>query len=311
MNNKATLNYEQWCNKNIYVKHLIRSMKSSFPEQYIGYYLQKSLGEEAIEYQKHFDWLGKSSLDIYVPSLNLAIEYDGVYYHANKAASDYCKTRLARAHGIYVIHILEQTSEQSKSKKHNEISYYYIDKYKNIDVAINELFRRINIKYSLSIKSDVDIERDKKDIISYVQHKYYKRSIAYVWPESIDYWNDKENNVTVFDVLCTSEKNYKLKCPHCGRSFRFSMKHTHDRKSLTPCECEYKKIKEALQEAVRKYKETGEVVSFDESLDSRRLYDRMASNVRHVFSLCGSKEEAEMYKKIGFDSPCIDFYLSN
>ena len=37
-------NYETWCAKATDIKPLIRAMKSSMPEQYIGYYLELALG---------------------------------------------------------------------------------------------------------------------------------------------------------------------------------------------------------------------------------------------------------------------------
>ena len=70
------IDYQSWCDNNSNIKPLIRALKSSIPEQYIGFYLQKAFGENGIEYQTQFVWLGKSSLDIYIPSLQLAIEYN-------------------------------------------------------------------------------------------------------------------------------------------------------------------------------------------------------------------------------------------
>ena len=48
-------NYETWCAKTTDIKPLIRAMKSSMPEQYIGYYLELALGSGVLEYQKTFD----------------------------------------------------------------------------------------------------------------------------------------------------------------------------------------------------------------------------------------------------------------
>ena len=95
-------NYETWCAKTTDIKPLIQAMKSSMPEQYIGYYLELALGSGVLEYQKTFDWLGNSSLDIYVPSLQFAIEYDGIYFHSNQKGFDASKTSICRSHGIYV-----------------------------------------------------------------------------------------------------------------------------------------------------------------------------------------------------------------
>ena len=67
-----------------------------------------------IEYQKKFDWLGLSSLDIFIPSLRLAVEYDGGYFHKNRRTSDEYKTNICKSHGIRVIRIIEQIDKVSE-----------------------------------------------------------------------------------------------------------------------------------------------------------------------------------------------------
>lgn len=119
-----SITYEEWCNSNKNIVPLVRSLKSSLPEQYISFYLHKVFGDE-IECQKQFEWLDKQSLDIYIPSLQLAIEYDGEYHHRNKLDVDAQKTSLCRSHGIYLIHIQEMKATQEKSRKRNVVSYYY------------------------------------------------------------------------------------------------------------------------------------------------------------------------------------------
>ena len=303
-----SIDYKEWCKNNRNVTPLIRKMKSSLPEQYIGFYLSRIFGLK-MEYQKQFDWLGRYSLDIYIPSLQLAIEYDGIYYHANKRKADLSKTSWCRSHGIFLIHIVEKSAEQIKSRKRNEVNYYFEKHYKNIDVAIYDLCLILNKRYNMSIQIDVDLNRDHEEIISYIQQKYHQKSIAYVWPESEDYWVDEENGLTRFDFLITDSRQLLFKCPHCGKIFRCNMSIHSDRKSLIPCDCEYSQIEQSFQEAIINYKEKGIVVTFDDSLQSRRLYDRMAMNATRIWR-CQSKEEAELYKELGFDPQYIDVYLS-
>ena len=303
-----SIEYEEWCENNRNILPLIRKMKSSLPEQYIGFYLSRVFDRE-IEYQKQFEWLGNYSLDIYIPSLRLAIEYDGSYYHAERKTNDDLKTALCRSYDIFLVHIIEKEENQAKSRKRNEISYYYKKGYRNIDTAIRDLLGVINKKFDTAMRIDVDINRDQDEIISYIQEKFHKKSIAYVWPESKDYWLDDENGVTRFDVLSTDGRWIFLKCPHCGKIFQRHMKYYTHRKSFVFCECEYREIENSFNEAIVSYKETGEVVDFDGSLYSRRLYDRMSEVVDRMWN-CGSKEEAELYKKLGFTSPYIDVYLS-
>lgn len=302
------IDYEHWCKHNTNLTPLVRALKSSIPEQYIGFYLHKMFGDE-IEYQKQFDWLGKRSLDVYIPSLKLAIEYDGIYYHSKKAVDDDYKSAICRSYGIHLIHIQEKKQPTAKSKKQNEITYYYSKDYKNIDVALQDLCTLINKRYGTSIDVNVDLARDKNNFLAYIQSKFYKKTIAYVWPEVKDYWLEEENGASIFDVFHTDSRCFVLQCPHCGKQFRLFTRYVQNRKSLVPCDCEYKKIEKSFEEAIEKYRETGEVVVIDDSLQSRRLYDRMESVVNKMWH-CQSKEEAELYKKLGFKSPYIDVYLS-
>ena len=300
------ITYEEWCKSNTNIVPLVRSLKSSLPEQYIGFYLHKVFGNE-IEYQKQFDWLDRFTLDIYIPSLQLAIEYDGEYYHRKKISTDTQKTSLCRSRGIYLIHIQEMKASQEISRKRNVVSYYYDKNYKNIDIAIQDLCRLINKKYGTTIQIDVDLNRDLTDIISYVQSKYHKKTIAYVWPESKEYWLEEENQRSIYDVFYTDNTPYSLQCPRCQRKFTLFTRYFHHRKSFVPCECEYGEIERIFEETIRKYKETGDLVIFDDSLSSRRLYDRMEQSIRwHLYY--ASKEEIEMYKKLGFESPSLDYY---
>ena len=298
------MDYQQWCDQNADVRPLIRALKSSMPEQYIGYYLEKAFAGE-IEYQKEFDWLGRCSLDIYIPSLHLAIEYDGVFYHANKEREirDSYKTARCRANKIFIVRIIEKKATQEKSRKRNEIDYYYQKNYKNIDVAISRLFQLINKKYNTALQADVDLARDHNEIVCYIQRKFHQNTIAYIWPESAEYCGDYRYN-----ILHSSAQWLDFKCPHCGKIFYYDTGRYRRRKSLPPCQCELKEIEDAFDLAVTNYRENGIVTTFDETLCSRRLYDMMANTADQMW-LCKSKEEAELYKKLGFDSKYIDVYI--
>lgn len=299
-----SVDFKKWCDQNTDVRPLVRALNSSMPEQYIGFYLEKSFPNK-IEYQKQFDWLGRQSLDIYIPSLQLAIEYDGSFYHASKEKSitDDYKTTRCRAKKIFVVRILEKKANQEKSRKRNIVDYYYQKNYKNIDAAISGLFLLINKKYGTSLNADVDLKRDHDEIVSYIQQKFHRNTIAYVWPESKDYCGDYRYN-----VLHSSSQWLCFKCPHCGKDFYYDTSRYPKRISVPPCQCEIKEIENTFELAVNNFRETGAVVSFDDSLGSRRLYDMMAEVAAKMW-LCKSKSEAELYKKLGFDSEYIDVYL--
>ena len=167
------MDFEQWCAENTNIEKLCHPMKSSIPEQYVCFYLSKAFND--IQYQKQFDWLGKRSLDIYIPSLKLAIEYDGVYYHSDRRMIDSEKTKSCRENGVTVFRILEQDhdllEDEGLQNIKDTVIYFFNRNYSNIDIAIGSICSLINKKFKMSIYINVDIERDKKEILLYVQKK--------------------------------------------------------------------------------------------------------------------------------------------
>lgn len=293
--------YEQWCQNNTDITTLARALHSSTPEQYIGYYLHGIFGENIV-YQKQFPWLGRQSIDFFIPTLNLALEYDGIYYHADQQR-DKTKNSLCRSHGIRVVRIKEvDTGKRNKNSK-NIIYYHYEKDYGNIGVALRDLCVLINKDYQRSIQVVVDLKQDHAAILSYVQNKYYRRTVAFNWPEVKDYWM-RDNKKGIFETFTTDQGEYMLQCPRCGKTFVLYLRNFHNRRSLFPCECEYAEIENHLREVIKIYEDKKELPLFDDSLQSRRLIDRMASQVKYFLSNA-SISEVELYKKLGLLPPCI------
>ncbi len=298
------MDFKQWCKSNTDIQALSKAMKTSIPEQYIGFYLSKAFIND-IEYQKQFDWLGMYTLDIYIPSLKLAIEYDGEFWHKENNKPDQQKNKLCHKHGITLIRIVESTTNtvQPKTKYCKIITYFYNKTYSNIGIPICKLCNLIHKVFGVSILIDVDIMRDMDKITSHIQLQYHKKTIAYKWPESIDYWY---NNHSLFDVRQSQQrKEYKLKCPHCGRVYTLYMRYDYKRKSLRSCECEHKAIKENFQKVIDEYKTTNILPVFTESLESRRLYDYIVFRIKHCYFFNVSDVEIEMYNRLGFQTPII------
>ena len=92
--------------------------------------------------QKHFDWLGKQSLDFYLPQYNTAIEYQGNFhfeYHEKmhkkyrdfeeQEERDKRKKRLCEINGVKLIYF---TFDNKRKKFLNEIVYNKVIDLKNI-----------------------------------------------------------------------------------------------------------------------------------------------------------------------------------
>lgn len=83
----------------------------SSKENEIYDFLAKELGEENIIQHDRIVLGGRKELDIYVPSLRLAIEYNGLYWHSEATGKDkwyhYDKMKACEAKGIRLIEIFE------------------------------------------------------------------------------------------------------------------------------------------------------------------------------------------------------------
>lgn len=97
----------------------------------------KSYYNDAVS-QKHFDWLGKQSLDIFIPSKNVAIEYQGEQHYMpigiyggkrglrKQKSLDKDKLKLCKKNGIKILYF---TFEQSAPDKlHGKKMYKNIKK---------------------------------------------------------------------------------------------------------------------------------------------------------------------------------------
>ena len=292
------MTYEEWCKKNQNLAPLIKRLNSSLPEQYIAFYLSKAFGGE-VELQKRFEWLGKMTLDIFVPSLNLAIEYDGSYFHESeqKWGSDAEKDGLCRLNGVVLIRIREGSSITA-----NGLIPYVpsSNTYKNIYEPLYLLKDVIYTCYGIELKFDIDLKRDEEEFAEFVQQQYFQKSVACRWPEALERWDYDLNSETPFDVFYTAQRKepYILVCPHCGKAYKFHIVHSHERKSIVPCECEINKIDEFICERIKQYKNTGALPTFDDSYQSRLVYDGMVSRAKYPLTQ-ETEIEAEMYEKMG------------
>ena len=80
-----------------------KAYHTSFPEQAIFFYIAKSFPKAINSFRP--EWLKKEGeIDIYIPEINLGIEYDGGRWH-NNAERDRRKGKLIQEHGIKLLRI--------------------------------------------------------------------------------------------------------------------------------------------------------------------------------------------------------------
>ena len=82
-----------------------KQLRTSFPEQALFYYVKRYFQDA----ENSNDTAISMELDIYIPSLKSAIEYDGVYYHDSEDSKlrEVRKNRLCKENGIRLIRVRE------------------------------------------------------------------------------------------------------------------------------------------------------------------------------------------------------------
>ena len=177
----------------------------SFPEKSISYYLRKHFD---IEDNKKFEWLGQSELDIFIPELNLAIEYDGQAWHKN-INRDLRKDLICEKHNIKLIRVREE-----KCPYYESSSIKFITKKLDIkclsEVIVN-IVNYINSNYSQNIREIIDIEKDYYEILSQISVTIKEKSVFN--SPLIREWNyEKNGNVSPKTISINSHKKVWWKC---------------------------------------------------------------------------------------------------
>lgn len=155
------------------------STQTSFYEQVVFYYVSKVF-PSAINRHKE---LG-IELDIYVPELNLGIEYDGYYWHKDKLAQDNQKDSLCEKLGISLVRIRECLLPITNSAKCFVLTDQSIMTFQD---TLYKVF-----KECIKTFVPIDIKKDSFEII-----KGYKIQASSPWYkaflEAKDYYNTNGN----------------------------------------------------------------------------------------------------------------------
>lgn len=172
---------------------------TSFPEYALKYYLEKS----GIEVMHSYRGNGYE-MDIFVPSKKVAIEYDGYYWHRNKAKKDIEKNQQCKADGIELYRIREGLPSLCDSS----IDYLVQENQDDLSYVIERILNRI-----IGVKVDVDLNRDSIAIENLREHTEKENSIMYTNPQVASEWNYIKNGVLRPDTFTVySDKKVWWKC---------------------------------------------------------------------------------------------------
>lgn len=207
--------------------------QTSFPEQAMFYYLNKVINVKNRE--KVF---GKE-IDIWMPDLNIGIEYNGSYYHKNEE-KDNNKILFFKNYGIKIITIRDGL----ENKVDKDV---IVHKYNDIEYAIRAIFSVLNLDCP-----KIDIKNDRIKI--YEKSSYYKneKSLELVNPPLAKEWNYDRNGLLKPNMVApNSSKKVWWICSKCKNEWE-SVIFSRNRGCGCP-KCKIQKIKESSSKKIAQY----------------------------------------------------------
>ena len=195
-----------------------KEMNTSFPEQAVSFYLEKHFPDAE---NGNWDVLDGKELDVYIPSVPAAVEYDGVQYHKS-IRRDLDKNRLCMEKGILLIRIREEGCPAMEDALFLKVISCIPKKEDSLADAIRQAGEILGVG-----DMDVDIERDRQEIYSRYIKRRKENSLAVTHPELAVQWDyEKNGNLTPENVTAGSNGKVWWLLPYddrkTGRHFDFS-----------------------------------------------------------------------------------------
>jgi len=185
-------------------------------------------------------------LDIYIPSIKLAIEYDGEAWHKeDKREREAMKYQICQEHGVRLLRLKENLSDSAWGTSDTCLSIedgpmYEVEHLaKVIRFLLDEIDPETNMwtrKNPLAFHSRVDInlERDEAEIRSYMTK--IERSLAEEHPSIAKEWHPTKNgDLTPDKVKSHSEIRVWWLCPTCSHEYQTTVAHRTEGTGCPKC----------------------------------------------------------------------------
>lgn len=190
--------------------------KTSFPEQAIFFYISQVF--KAINRDKSHGF----EFDIFVEKENLAIEYDGLYWHSSEFAKNMesRKNQYCDNHKIKLYRVKESDDRNNPVCINGRtISYYYDISYTFLNQALELLFQYIEKDTGKEFSLTPDVEKDRATILSQFEQIKRDNSLLH-YPVLVREWDYEANKgLLPENVSPGSEKRVHWICVKGHRYF--------------------------------------------------------------------------------------------
>ena len=210
----------------------ICSNRVSIPEKMIYYYLSQYFTD--IQEQYRPDFLAGKEINIFIPSLQIGIEYDGYRWHKNPE-NDIMKNDICSKNGITLIRIRELKCPEIRTTPYCISTPKPTTNGTHMTQPIKNLIEILNRDFKCNIAMDVDCVRDNADICKRIISTVGFKSLEYLYPEIANEWDYEKNYPLTPDKIPahTGKKAWWI-CPVCNKSYSSVVA---SRTSIDRCGC--------------------------------------------------------------------------
>ena len=238
-----------------------KGRQTSFAEQAVFYYIKKRFPDAVNRFKDIFD--NGMELDIFVPSIALAIEYDGVAFHKNnKIEREERKYQICKQHNIKLIRIKEQKLDEIWDSGYDIADKIYQTEYDGKDILKLEDTIRCLIQGLILSTPKIDIKKDELSIRELSAAFFKGKSLADKHPELVKEWHPTKNGkLTPYNVSCGSDYNAWWLCSKCGHEWQTAVnKRTHEKTGCKNCYLERIKTECPNNIAILQYSLDGQFI---------------------------------------------------
>lgn len=198
--------------------------RTSFPEQAIFFYV-KQFFPDAINGDRCL--LEGLELDIFIPSINTAIEYDGQAFHKD-FSRDKRKNTLCKAKGIDICRVRENGRHSSIEQDCSFSISVVPGDFDELTTAIILLLEYLSNTQQCDSTFNVDVQRDHIEIQNTYMFDTLPNSFAQYHPDIAKEWDYTRNgDITPDKIAKTSTKKYYWICTNGHNSYLSSPANRH------------------------------------------------------------------------------------
>ena len=198
--------------------------RTSFPEQAIYFYIIK-IFPDAINGDR--DLLNGLELDIFIPTINLAIEYDGQAYHKD-VERDKKKNALCREKGIEICRVRENGCNNEIDCDCSFVVSILPGETNELTKAIIYLLEYLSKFNTCATNVSVDVQRDQIEIQNIYMFDTLPNSFAENHPDISKEWDfEKNGDITPDKIAKTSTKKFYWICTNGHPSYLSSPANRH------------------------------------------------------------------------------------